>query len=1402
VEGGDFGLSTVDERIVEMTFKSSDFIKNVQATITAISNLKDKLNFKGAADSLNNLDAAGKKFSLSGIGSGLDALTSKFSAMGIAGIAVLTNLANRAVNAGIAIAKGLTITPILAGLNVYETKINSIQTILANTQAAGTKLPQVTAALNELNVYANKTVFSFADMAKNIGTFTAAGVGLKDSVASIKGIANLAALSGASADQASSAMYQLSQAIASGSVKLQDWNSVVNAGLGGKTFQTALENTARATGTNIDAIIKKAGSFRQSLQEGWLTSDILTKTLSQFTGDLSLAQIKAMGFTDKEAQSILAMGKTAVASAVNIRTITQLMAALHEEVATAWASVWETLIGDIGGATKLLSNVHNILENAFTKPIYDLNNLLKGFVALGGRDEAIFAIGEAFRILGSYLKPIGQAFRDVFPPVTALNLMNIVLAFENFLDAIKPSQSTLEKLRSTFEGVFSVLKIGIDIIKGVFTGLGVIFSAIAGGSGNVLDITAKLGKFVTGLKNSIETSGLFTKIFEKIGTAIAAPIKLIGAAAGGFDLLGAGIQRAWTSIQPAIGKIVSAVGALGKAIGQSIQNGSFQNIVNTFNQLVLGGILLSIKKFIGGLGEKSSSGLFSTIKESFESLTGALKSMQTELKSETLQKIAIAVGLLTLSIIALSYVNAANLTKSLSAITVEFAQLVAAMVVIDKLTGAGGFIKLPIIAAALVLMAGAIVILSAAVVILGHLSWDQIVKGLTAVGVLLAELTISIVILSKNPAGLYATAAGIEVIAIAMNIMAGAVAKLGAMDWQTLLKGVGTIAALLLVMAGFNAISAGGAELITTAVSMVIVGAAINILAAALDTLGKEPLGNLVKGLVTMGAALLIMAGGLALMEGALPGAAALIIASQAIVILSSALVTMGGLSWSDMAKALITLAGSLVIISAALILMEASLPGAAALIVAAGALAILAPVLLVLSTMSWEGIAKSLIALAGAFVVIGLAGLLLTPLIPALLGLGAAITLLGVGILAAGIGIAAFGVGITALAISGGAAFAVLVGGIEALLGVVPNIVKTFGKVLADTANAIATAAPAIIHAFVVITSGLLSAVVVLAPKIATAATVLLTSILTAITNNAPRITSTMATLVINVLNQLTSKTPAFVTAGVNLIVAIFNGISANISRVVGAATTMVTNFIAAIGASSLRVTQAGITMIINFVNGLAGQINANTGAMRNAGLNLGFAIINGMTGGLLGGIGSVISAAVSVASSALNAAKNFLGINSPSKEFQYVGEGAGEGMVVGMNNSVGIVEDASTNMASKALDAMQKGLSAANDVVSSSMNLQPTITPVIDLTQAKAGISTLNGITKNQLIAASVSTNRATSISADNAQVAASIGLDPLRPNVTYVQNNTSPKALDAATIYRQTKNQLSTVKEALPG
>lgn len=386
---------TIDERVVSMQFDNKHFESNVKTSLSTLDKLKRSLNLTGAAKGLDNLTASAKKCDLAPLSSAAETVGLKFNAMYTIADQVFRNITNSAYNAAKNIAKAFTIEPVKTGLQEYETQIGAIQTILANTQSKGSTLDDVNAALDELNTYADKTIYNFTEMTRNIGTFTAAGVDLDKSVTSIKGIANLAAISGSTSQQASTAMYQLSQALASGTVKLMDWNSVVNAGMGGEVFQTALKRTAKQMGYNVDEMIEKYGSFRESLTQGeWLTAEVLTETLTQLSGAYTKADLIAQGYTESQANSILELAATAESAATDVKTFTQLMDTLKESAQSGWTQTWELLIGDFEEAKAMWSKVSDVLGGIIGDSAESRNKVLSGALT-SGWDKMIEKLGEA-----------------------------------------------------------------------------------------------------------------------------------------------------------------------------------------------------------------------------------------------------------------------------------------------------------------------------------------------------------------------------------------------------------------------------------------------------------------------------------------------------------------------------------------------------------------------------------------------------------------------------------------------------------------------------------------------------------------------------------------------------------------------------------------------------------------------------------------------------------------------------------------------------------------------------------------------------------------------------------------------------------------------------------------------
>ncbi|MCM1577925.1 MAG: tape measure protein, partial [Ruminococcus sp.] len=370
------GGRVVEQKVVEMRFDNKQFESGVEKSINTVQRLKDSLNFQKSADSLKSIEKAASKVDISPLGKAAENISLKFSALEVAAMTAISRITNAAMDAGKKITEALVIKPVKMGFEEYETQINAVQTILANTESKGSTLEDVNAALDELNKYADMTIYNFTEMTKNIGTFTAAGVDLETSVAAIKGIANLAAVSGSTSQQAATAMYQLSQALAAGSLKLQDWNSVVNAGMGGQVFQDALKETARVHGIAIDEMIEKEGSFRETLKSGWITSELLTETLAKFTGDLSKEQLLNIGYTEEQAAAILKMGQTANDAATKVKTFSQLIDTLGEAMQSGWTQSWEIIIGDFEEAKELFTEVSNVLGGIIEESANFRNALL------------------------------------------------------------------------------------------------------------------------------------------------------------------------------------------------------------------------------------------------------------------------------------------------------------------------------------------------------------------------------------------------------------------------------------------------------------------------------------------------------------------------------------------------------------------------------------------------------------------------------------------------------------------------------------------------------------------------------------------------------------------------------------------------------------------------------------------------------------------------------------------------------------------------------------------------------------------------------------------------------------------------------------------------------------------
>ena len=1018
----------IDSRVAEMRFDNRNFERNVATSMSTLDKLKEKLKLKDVATGLENITSAANKVTFSHIGNETDTVGVKFSAMQVAATTALVNLTNAAMQAGTSIANSL-ISAAKSGFQEYETQINAVQTILANTSSKGTTLEQVNNALDELNHYADMTIYNFTEMTRNIGTFTAAGVDLDTSVAAIKGIANLAAVSGSTSQQASTAMYQLSQALAAGTVKLQDWNSVVNAGMGGQVFQDALKETARVHGIAIDQMIKDEGSFRETLQKGWLSSEILTETLSKFTGDLTEEQLTSMGYTAEQAQEIMKLGQTANDAATKVKTFTQLIDTLKEANQSGWTQTWEILIGDFEEAKSLWTSVSDQLGNMIQQSADARNNLLQGWKDSGGRTMIIDSVKNVFEGLVTILNSVKEAFTDVFPPITVEQLVKVTEKIKSLSEKFKISEEQANKLKSVFKGVFSILGIGVTIIKNVVSAIVQLFSHFTGLGDSVLNVSSSVGEWISKLHNSIKETNIFgnaiNTVIGFVGGAIDRVKEFVSVLSDKIDIHGFKdivdvLKNIWNMTSGVRASLANTIQGIGNAFKDAFHNGDIKSFLDIVNGGLLATVIVKIKKFISGIADSfdNSTSIIDHIKSIFGTVKDSLESLQKSVKADTLKKIAIAIGVLAASLLVLSMIDPKRLTSALVAITVLFGELMGAMAIFEKIAGKSkGALKS---VGVMIAMSTSVLILASALKKISDLEWNQLAIGLTGILGLMAIVVSAAIAMGKYGKKLKSGAAQMVIMATALKILASVCGELSQYSWLELGKGLSGISGMLLAFAGFQFLmkQIKPTKLLRSATSLVIIGAALEIFADVCSKFGQ--------------------------------------------------------MQWPDLGKAGAAIAGILAICAGFELLSGMSgniLASSAALVIMATALNLMVPVLQSLGSMSVDEIVKGIVSIAATMAIIGVAGYALEPVAPVILAISGAVALLGVACLAAGAGVMAFATAFSILSTAGAVGAAAFVEAlsvtITGILELIPSMVGVIAEAIEGICNAIILSAPAIGQAF-----------------------------------------------------------------------------------------------------------------------------------------------------------------------------------------------------------------------------------------------------------------------------------------------------------------------------------------------
>lgn len=545
----------VEERVVEMRFDNKDFEKNIDQSIQSLERLNKSLKLEESGKSFDELGKAGKEFSKIDLTGPFKAAREQMSLTGTFVNQAVRNIENRVDQAlqkiGMSI-KMFTTDPIKDGFDEYELKMGSVQTIMAGT---GESLATVNKYLDELNHYADKTIYSFSDMTSNIGKFTNAGVKLEDAVKAIQGVSNEAAISGANANEASRAMYNFAQALSAGYVKLIDWKSIENANMATKEFKEQLIETAAAMGkvtkvgnkyqsttTNLQGkvsdLFDATANFNDSLAHQWMTTEVLTQTLANYATDVRdmskeekkayEEKLRSIGYTEEQIEKIEELGQKAFDAAQDVKTFTQLLDTIKEALGSGWARTWELIFGDFNEAKALWTEISQAVGGFVDRMSDARNEVFQTWHDLGGRLALLDTVKTLINNLLEPLRQIKAGFQSIVPPITGNMLMDLTIKLNNFVHHLGFSNTALELFRrlGMLVGVIvkalgKTISTTVDIIKPIAE----ILNTIGGAILKVILFLVLLGEEL--LKTTSFTEGV-KAVLETIGAVIWTVIKIAG----------------------------------------------------------------------------------------------------------------------------------------------------------------------------------------------------------------------------------------------------------------------------------------------------------------------------------------------------------------------------------------------------------------------------------------------------------------------------------------------------------------------------------------------------------------------------------------------------------------------------------------------------------------------------------------------------------------------------------------------------------------------------------------------------------------------------------------------------------------------------------------------------------
>ena len=912
-------------------------------------------------------------------------------------------------------------------------------------------------------------------------------------------------------------------------------------------------------------------------------------------------------------------GISALKAGQEYRTFNDVIDATKDAVSTKWMKIMETLIGNIDAQKALWTSIGEKFYDWFASPLDNLQDLLDGWVDLGGRSSLHQALKNIGIAIGAIVKPIKEAWKEIFPPRTAESLVELTKKFKEFTAQLNISDKTAEALKSIFRAVFSVMKTGIQIVKtlasalfkliGVFRPLGELVMTAIGFLAKWVDKTAEAARNSKWLSNAV---GTVVEALKKFADAVGKMIKKFLS------------YESFVNFFKGLFNLIKNIGlAIGKFLGGIIRNGDLNQLMKIINTGLMGGLIAKVTGFVDKLGKltENAVGILQSVKD-------VLKAYQQEIQVKTLLKIAGAIAIMVGSLWVLSSIDGVALTKALAAMTMVITELMVAFKVLTWLSKDKNILLRNSLA--LINLSLSLLILGAAIKTIASLNFKQMLTGLVGLAGAMGVLTAAIYMLPDD-GKTKKKVKGLITLSLSLLIMSIALKKIGSMDILSIIKGLTTMLISLGGMAFIlSKMNPEGA--LRKSISMLVLANSLIILAGALKILGSMSWGEIGRGLTAMAGSLAILTVVMNLLpkKGNIFKSIGLFGAVVSMIVLAGALKILATMNWEDIKRSLVAMGGALTILVVAMKILGSSiggaLAGASSLILASFALIELALGLKILASINPKKMATAILGLAAALTVLGIAGALLSKVAGGLLAVAGAAALFGVAAVLLGTGLTLIAAGISALALALSAGTTAIVAGLSAIIlgivGLIPEIVKTLGLAIAEFCKVIIECAPLIAKALGTV---LLEAVKMLkdfVPPIVTAILDLIIQTIRAVTDRVPELIMSIAELLsaifkgfMEALQILDANTLFGGIACIGMLVVIFH-LLASLAMSAPAAAIGVVAF------GVLLVELMGIMALVGKLKGMVAGIQDAGEVLQAVGTAIGRFI-----GGIIGGFGLGVS-------------------------------------------------------------------------------------------------------------------------------------------------------------------------------